>query len=203
MFPSQRQKVNAGKTLALLKAAIERTQGTVSDEVLEAHPTDTRSRLVASAKSVLRHSSGRLHWIVFALMVMRGVMSSATLLSVTSVALNFATGGVGTVILLLLVLAAIQQRNSDLAADVRRVIYTSLVFYLASGLGGFVVSIYIAFRLGPRATNQAMLIANPAIRAFELVDLIGFCTLGLAGLILMWRQQRRSAPPPIELGNSG
>jgi hypothetical protein len=202
MLPSLRQKVNAGKTLVLLKAAIEKTQGAVSAEVFQAHPTDTRSRQVRSANSALRHSSGRLHWIVFALMVMRGVMSSATLLGVTSVPLNFATGGVGTVVLLLLVLAAIQQRNTDLAADVRRVIYASLVFYLASGLGGFVVSIYIAFRLGPRATNQAMIIANPAIRAFELVDLIGFCMLGLAGLILMWRHQRSSAPPPIELGSS-
>jgi len=203
MLPSLRQKAPAGKTLALLKSEIERTQGTVSTDLLQAHPSDARTRRVASPKAALRHCSGRLHWVLFALMVMRGVMSSATLLGATSVPLNFATGGVGTVVLLLLVLAAIQQRNSDLAADVRRVIYASLVFYLASGLGGFVVSIYIAFRLGPRATNQAMLIANPAIRAFELVDLIGFCALGLAGLSMMWRHQRGSAPPPIELGNSG
>jgi hypothetical protein len=203
MLPSLRQKVNAGKTLALLKAQVEKTQGAVNAEALDAHPTDTRSRRVASANSALRHSSGRLHWIVFALMVMRGAMSSATLLGVTSVALNFATGGVGTVVLLLLVLAAIQQRNSDLAGNVRRVVYFALVFYIASGLGGFVVSIYIAFRLGPRAANQAILMANPAIKSFELLDLIGFCLLGLAGLILMWRHQRSSAPPPIELGTSG
>jgi hypothetical protein len=203
ILPSLRQKVNAGKTLGRLKVEIERTQGAVSAEVLEARPADTRSRLVASPKSALRHSSGRLHWIVFALMILRGAMASATVLGVASVSLNFATSGVGMLVLLLLVLAAIQQRNSDLPGNVRRVIYAALVFYIVSGLGGFVVSIYITFRLGTRAANQAMLMANPAIKSFELLDLIGFCTLGVGGLILMWRHQRSSVPPPIEIGNSG
>jgi hypothetical protein len=203
MLRSLRKKVNAAKTLALLKAEIEKTQGTVSAEVLEARPADTRSHRVASSKTVLRHCSGRLHWVVFALMVLRGAMASATLLGVASVSLNFATSGVGMLVLLLLVLAAIQQRNSDLAGNVRRVIYAALVFYIVSGLGGFVVSIYITFRLGTRVANQAMLMANPAIKSFELLDLIGFCTLGVTGLILMWRHQRDNAPPPIEIGNSG
>jgi hypothetical protein len=70
-------------------------------------------------------------------------------------------------------------------------------------VGGFLVGIYIAFRLGPRAANRAAIIANPALRALELLDLIGFFMLGLAGLILMWRHQRGSAPPPIEVGDSG
>jgi hypothetical protein len=203
MLPSLRRKVNAAKTLALLKAEIEKTQGMVSAEVLEARPTDTRARRAVSPKSALRHSSGRLQWIVFGLMVLRGAMASATLLGVASVSLNFATSGVGMLVLLLLVLAAIQQRNSDLAGNVRRVIYAALVFYIVSGLGGFVVSIYITFRLGTRVANQAMLMANPAIKSFELLDLIGFCTLGVTGLILMWRHQRDNAPPPIEIGNSG
>jgi hypothetical protein len=203
VLPSLRQKVNAGKTMALLKTEIEKTQGAVSAEVLQAHPSDTRSRRVASPKTTLRHCSGRLHWAVFALMLVRGAMASASWLGVVSVPINFATGGVGTVVLLLLVLAAIQQRNSDLAGNVRSVIYTALVFYIVSVLGGFVVTIYTAFRLGPRATNQAMLLANPTIRAYELLDLLGFCALGLVGLSLMWRHQRSSAPPPIELGTSG
>jgi len=202
MLPSLRQKVNAAKTLALLKTEIEKTQGAVGSEVLEARPADTRSRRVASPKAGLRHSSGRLHWIVFALMVIRGALSSPPLLGVASVPLNFATSGVGMLVLLFLVLAAVQQRNSDLAGDVRRVIYTALVFDLVSGVGGFLVGINIAFRLGPRATNHATIIANPALRALELLDLIGFCMLGLAGLILMWRHQRGSAPPPIEVGDS-
>ncbi len=106
-------------------------------------------------------------------------------------------------VLLFLVLAAIQQRNSDLAENVRRMIYAALVFDIASGVGAFLVSIYIAFRLGGRATNQAAIMANPAIRTFELVDLVGFCLLGGAGLIVLWRHHRDNAPPAIELGNSG
>ncbi|HLK21031.1 MAG TPA: hypothetical protein VKT81_18905 [Bryobacteraceae bacterium] len=202
MLPSLRKQGTAGKTLAIIKAQIEKAQGAVSAEALEAVPADTRARQVAPPKSALRHCTGRLHWIVFALMVMRGALSSSSLLGVVSVPLNLAAGGLGTVVLLLLVLAAIQQRNSDLAVDVRRVIYASLVFYIASGLAGFVVSIYVAFRLGQQAANRSMLLANPAIRFFELLDLIGFCALGLAGLFFLWRHQRSSAPPSIELGTS-
>ena len=84
MLPSLRRIVNAEKTLVRIKAEIERTQGSVSAEVLEARPADTRSRRVASPKSALRHCSGRLHWIVFALMLVRGAMASATLLGVVS-----------------------------------------------------------------------------------------------------------------------
>jgi hypothetical protein len=47
-----------------------------------------------------------------------------------------------------------------------------------------------------------MIMEDPALKAYGLVDLIGFLLLGCTGLILMWRHQRTvRTPPPIELGN--
>jgi hypothetical protein len=202
LLPSLRRQVDAGKAVPLVKAEIERTQGTVGTEVLEAPASNVRAGRSPVPKPPLRHSSGVIHWIVFVLMLVRGAITFVLLKGVVSMPLNIVASGVGTVILLLLVLAAIQQRNSDLALDVRRLIYVGLAFYLASGLASFVVSIYIVSHLRLRAPNQAMIVGNPLLRAFELIDLIGFSMIGLVGLVFMWlHQQTIRTPPPLGLGN--
>lgn len=208
MLPSLRRRVEAEKTVALLKAEIERTQGSVSAEALEtgladSRPADARPGRVPRLKPAVHHSSGMAHWIAFALMMVRGAISAISLKGVVSIPVGIAATIVGTVILLVLILAAIQQRNSDLALGVRRLVYVTLAFYVASGLVSFAVSIYIALHLGPRATSQAIM-DNPMLKAFGLVDLIGFLALGCTGLILMWRHQRSvRTPPPLDLGNGG
>jgi hypothetical protein len=200
-LPSLRKRVDAGKTVALLKAEIERTQGSVSAEVLEAPPSNARAARLTAPKPALRHSSGKAHWIAFALMLVRGGIGYVSLKGVVSLPWGIASGAVGTVILLSLVLAAIQQRHSDLAVGVRRLVYVTLATYVVSGLVSFAVSIYIVSQLGPRATSQAIM-DNPALRTYELFDLIGFWVLGCTGLILMWRHQRMvRTPPPLDLGN--
>jgi type III secretory pathway component EscS len=137
-------------------------------------------------------------------MIVRGSISAISLKGAASIPLGIAATIVGTAILLLLILAAIQQRNSDLPVGVRRLVYVTLSFYIASGLASFAVSIYIALQLGPRATSQAMIIENPMLKAYGLVDLLGFLALGCTGLILMWRHQHSvRTPPPLDLGNGG
>jgi len=201
-LPSLRRQADAAEAVTQLKTEIERTQGSVSAEVLEASPTDTRAGRPSTPKPALRHCTGQVHWIAFSLMLVRGALSAISLKSVASIPLGIVAAVVGTTILLLLILAAIQQRNSDLALGVRRLVYVTLAFYIASGLTSFAVSIYIAAHLGPRATSQAMIMEDPALKAYGLVDLIGFLLLGCTGLILMWRHQRTvRTPPPIELGN--
>jgi type III secretory pathway component EscS len=159
---------------------------------------------LAKPKPAIRHANGQVHWIAFALMLVRGAISAISLKGAASIPLGIAAAIVGTVILLLLILAAIQQRNSDLAMGVRRLVYVTLAFYVASGLASFAVSSYIALQLGPRATSQTMITDNPMLKAYGLVDLIGFLALGCTGLILMWRHQRSvRTPPPLELGNGG
>lgn len=202
MLPSLRKQSNAAKTLAILKVEIEKTQGAVSADVLEVGPADARSRQPSPQKTV-RHSTGHLHWIVFALMVMRASLELPPLLSVASVPLNFAASGLGTVVLVLLIVAAIQQRNSDLDLNVRRMTHLSLVCYLVDGLAAFIFGIYMAVRIAQRSANRAVFLASPSMKSFELVRLIVFCTLGLAGMFFLWRHQQSSAPPSLEPGING
>jgi hypothetical protein len=204
-LPSLRRRGDAAKTMAMVKAQIERTQGIVNPELLEAYTPAISAGRVVSPQPALRHCGGQVHWMVFALMLVRGVITAISLKGATSsVPLSIVSGVVGSVILLLLVLAAIQQRHSDLALGVRRLVYATLAFYVASGLASFAVSIYIAIRLVPRNANPAMLMNNPAIKAYALVDLVGFCVLGCTGLILMRRHRHAvRTPPPLAMGSGG
>jgi hypothetical protein len=201
LLPSLRRREDAAKAVAFLKVEVERTQGSVSTELLEAPPSNARAVRAAAAKPALRHCSGRAHWVAFGLMLVRGAIGFVSLKGAVSLPWSIASGVVGTIILLSLVLAAIQQRHSDLALGVRRLVYVTLATYVVSGLVSFAVSIYIVSQLGPRATSQAI-IDNPALRTYELFDLIGFWVLGCIGLIFMVRHQRAlRTPPPLELGN--
>ncbi|HEV8038312.1 MAG TPA: hypothetical protein VGP62_05565 [Bryobacteraceae bacterium] len=204
MLPSLRRQSDAGKAVTLLKAEIEKAQGSVSAEVLASGAVDARAARVSAPKPAIRHSSGQVHWIAFSLMLVRGAVGATSIKGFTSIPLGVVATVVGTTILLLLILGAIQQRNSDLPLGVRRLVHVTLAFYIASGLVNFAVSIYIAVHLGPRATSQAMILEDPALKIYGLVDVIGFLALGCVGLILMWRhQQAVHTPPPIELGNGG
>ena len=202
-LPSLWRLRNASKTVALLKTEIERTQGSVSAEAMEVGLPQVRARVsTAPLTPARRHCGGQVHWIAFSLLLVRGVIAAIALRDPTSMPLGVAASAVGAVVLLLLVLAAIQQRNSDMALSVRRVVYMTLAFYLASGLVSFAVSIYIAFQLGPGHANPATIMSYPGVKAYDLIDVIGFFALGFAGLILMWRHHRTvSTPPPLALGN--
>src|ERR1700691_2482432 len=114
-------------------------------------------------------------------MLVRGAIGYVSLKGAVSLPWGIASGAVGTVILLSLVLAAIQQRGSDIALGVRRLVYFTLATYVVSGLVSFAVSIYIVSQLGPKATSQAIM-DSPALRTYELFDLIGFWVLGCTGL---------------------
>ena len=202
---SLRRHRDAAKAVALLKPEIEKAQGRVNPEMLVAHVPDARTTRVSTLQPVLRHCGGQVHWLVFALMLVRGVIGAISWQRFqSSFALNIAASIVSTVILILLVLAAIQQRDSDLALGNRRLVYVTLAWYIASGLAGFAVGIYVAYGTARLRVAGANLIANPAMRAYGVFDLAGYFVLGCTGLILMWRHQRSfHTPPPLALGNGG
>jgi hypothetical protein len=199
-LPSLWRRGNARKAVSMLKAEIERIQGSASAELLATGvPGPNAGRLAVKPPATLRHCGGQIHWIAFALLVARGAIAAITLSGLkASVPLSVAAGIIGAVVLLLLIVAAIQQRHSDLALSVRRLVYVIFASYIASGLVSFTVSIYVAVQLMPVRGNPAMVMNNPLIRLYELIDAVAFVVLGCTGLILMWLHQSAiHAPPPL------
>lgn len=195
----------AEKAVATLKVEIEKVQGIASPEALLADSPAARTSGVARPGQQLRHSNGRMHWIAFTLLLLRGTLAVIPWVRVSSsVPVNAAVGSLGTAALLFLIFAAVQQRRSDMAQSVRRTVYAALAWYVASGVAAVAVSIYIGIQVGLSRVNAVMLTTTPAAKIYELVLLIGYLILGGAGLILMSRHQSAvRTPPPLVLGSGG
>ncbi len=203
-LPSLGRQKQAAIAVARLTAQIEQTQGRASPELLLTPPPERPTR-AATLPTRLRHCGGQVHWIAFSLMLARGATSGISLgLGTSSMPLAIGSGAVGTLLILALIVAAIQQRRSDLALVIRRTIFAALGFYIASGLASVAVSIYIVVRLGPELATPALMMTSSTLKVYGMVDLAGFLVIGCIGLVLMWRRQRAAGtPPPLTLGSSG
>jgi hypothetical protein len=199
----------AQKALLIIRAEIEKVQGSANPEMFHANPplarTDSMHIPTSRLTPPLRHSTGVMHWIAFALLLLRGALAIITLGRMnSSIPFNAVVGAVGTGALLFLIFAAIQQRRSDMTHNVRVAVYAALAWYVASGLAAFAVGIYLGVQLGLNRVNSAVLAGAPAFKVYELVVLIGYLILGCTGLLLMARHQRAvRTPPPLAVGNGG
>ena len=206
-LPSLGRRKQAAIAVARLTAEIEQSQGRASPELLLSPlpPALAPAARVSKLLPPLRHCGGQLHWVAFSLMLLRGAIAIVSLVRLSiSMPMAIVTAVVGTSLLILLILAVIQQRRSDLALGIRRTVVAALVFYVASGLASFAVSIYIVIELGPKVASQTALENSPALQAHAIADLAGFLAIGCIGLVLMWRHRRAAVtPPPLELGSGG
>lgn len=201
-LPSLRHRANAEKTIAILKAEIEKVQGTASAELLLSEvPAPRATAAPAAANPGVRHTRGIAHWILFADMFAWAVVS-ATVLLLRPVPRFVTIFGeiLGIAMLLLIIIAAVQQRRSDLAIAVRRMVYGALAWYIGSAITGFGLGIYLVIQLKP--TTPMLLNNQPLMRAYEFVNAAAYIVLGCTGLILLWRHHSSlSTPPALSPGN--
>lgn len=201
-LPSLRHRGNAEKTVTILKAEIEKVQGVASAELLLSEvPAPRATTAPAAANPEIRHSRGITHWILFADMLASGALSAAeqSLRPIPRV-VSIASGILGIAMLLLIIIAAVQQRRSDLAIGVRRMVYGALGWYVANVVSSIGLGLFLVIRLKPAVPVQ--LTNHPVMKAYELVNATAYIALGCAGLILLWRQHTSlSAPPALAPGN--
>lgn len=197
-LPSLGRLRAAKKTVAILKAEIEKVQGIVSPDAALAEAPAMRAGAAVAPAPRLRHASGRTHWILFALMLVRGAVAAISFgWRAYPGAFGIVEEVLGMTILLVVIFAAVQQRGSDLALGVRRLVYGTLAWYLANGLAAFVIGIYVVTTIKTKSLTPAMFNNLAERRRYELVDVIGYLILGCTGLILMWRHQRTLHTPPL------
>jgi hypothetical protein len=188
---------SAHKTLAILKAEIEKIQGEANREVIEAHQSQVS--IPVGPDPNVRHYSGKVHWAVFVLALVRAAIGAVALaIGTYSLPLGTASGAVGAAVLLAAIVTAFQQHRTDLSQGVRWMVYAMLVWYPLTGLTGFAIQMYAVLSLGPKGSNALALLNHPLVRPYTIVTLIGYFILGCAGLALSWRRQRAAEdPPPI------
>jgi hypothetical protein len=189
------------RAVAMMTSEIEKVQGPLSRETLDAHAPDT---FVSSTNASLQisHSSGVLHRILFALMIAHATMSAILwMIGSNSTPLSIISGMFSAAVLLLAILAAFKQHRSDMAQSVGWVVYSTLAFYVLDMIASFAVSISISLKLvakGVKPGDTQALMNHPAIRILRVADLTWFLVLGCLGLVLLWLHQRSThTPPPL------
>jgi phosphate/sulfate permease len=181
---------------------IEKIQGSLNRETLQAHHTSGAIAASTNVLPTIAHSSGMLHWTLFALMLAHAAMSALMwMVNPASTPLGIITGTIGAAVLLTAILAAFKQHRSDMARNVRWVVYSTFVFYVLDTIASFAVSISVSFKLiskGIKPGDTHALLNHPAFKILRVADISGFLILGCIGLILLWLHQRSNhTPPPL------
>ncbi|HEV2688725.1 MAG TPA: hypothetical protein VGV35_09230, partial [Bryobacteraceae bacterium] len=207
-LPSLR-RLNAARTsIAILQAEIQRAQGEISQETLDAH----RSILGAGPAAVnpeTPHYGGMVHWILFPLALLRGVLAAVVLAArLYAFPMSMLGSALSGGVLLMALIAAVKQHKTDLARGVRRLVYAVLAWYALSAVATLGVSIYIGIVLGTAGSRPSVdpnvVLEHPAMRYLQLANVGALFLIGCAGLILLWQHQSATrTPPPLAPENEG
>jgi hypothetical protein len=151
----------------------------------------------AEAK-LIRHERGTFHAILFGLLIWNAVIDTLDLFNRSSVLV--ATGAVTLgCILIVLILAAIRQRNSDMNVSLKRTVWFTLALIIASTLGSYANSIFFALlnpgiMLNQWSLIQAMLNSRPLESTFSTIlhifSIAGCLLIGITGMILLAHHRR-------------
>jgi hypothetical protein len=189
------------KAIALVIAEIEKIQGPLSRETLDAHAPGS---LVTSPSAPLpaSHYGGQLHWALFGLMLFHASMSAVIWITASySTPIGIISGAASAATLLLAILAAFKQHRSDMARGVRWVVITTLVLYPLDTIAGVAVSMYLGIQLASKGLNPGntqALVNHPAFKIVRVADLTWFLVLGCIGLVLLSLHKRSThTPPPL------
>lgn len=200
-LPSMRHLRAARKAVAMVRLEIEKVQGALSREALDAHPASgVIGATLPNASLPISHYGGQFHWMLFGSMLFHAAMSAVTLImGFYSTPVSIIAGASSAAALLFAVLAAFKQHRSDMARGVRWVVYNTLVLYALDTIASFAVSIYVSLQLAAtnkKAPDAQAILNHPAFKSFRVFDVTWFLVLGCIGLILMSLHRRSTATPP-------
>jgi hypothetical protein len=208
-LPSLRRINAAHRSVAMLKAEIQRVQGELSPETLDTQRASIGPSAAAAVKPDIPHYDGLVHWILFGLVLVRGVIAAIVVAGrLYGWQLSMFAGALSAGVLLMALIAAVKQYKTDLARGVRRLVYAVLGWYALSTVASLAVSIYIGILFGskgPRTPiDTSAVLEHPAMRYLQFSNVAALLLIGCAGLILLWLHQGATGtPPPLAPENEG
>ena len=205
-LPSLRRLRAARKAIPAMIAEIEKAQGTLSRETLEAHPASGGAPLnFTNAPLTISHYGGQLHWLLFGLMLVDAALRGIVWTTRSS-QLGVIAGSIGAAALLLAILAAFKQRRSDIPPGIRRVVYITLAMFPLNGIASVAVTMYLAVQLaaqGQKTPDTTAILLHPVYKIVVAADATWLVVLGCLGLVLMMLRKRSThAPPPLVISEN-
>jgi hypothetical protein len=184
-----------------LRSLIEQRQGLINLETVDRqmvqstgkHPLQTRPDGNKQIHTEPKHEKGRVHLLLFALLIFEGLIAAAGFLF-SHVALTL----LGSVIIMLLgicvVLALVKQHESNLKQALRTLTWAALGYVCFSFAFGYIISLGLAFKHPEILRNQWELFKlfssatpweSPLMMTAAIIDLSGAVLIGIPGLFLL------------------
>ena len=196
---------------------IQQAQGTVSREDLNQMPQQPEARRASpggrqpgsSPVTAAKHENGRAHMILFALLLIDGVLVASEFF-ISHVVPTILSSVAGLGLGIFVIIALVRQHNSDLPGSLRTITWTSLGFIGLSFVVGYIVVMAFVFKKPAIAYNQweilkAMASLSPWDSPFKLsyniFALCGAFFLGIPGLIIQQRFESRAKKPATFAAN--
>jgi hypothetical protein len=144
-----------------LRSIIERRQGRIDPNIFDkqsiSSSTQGTNRPPGGAKqrslSAQSHEHGRAHFFLFALLVADGLIVAASFM-LTHVALTLIGSAVTMLLGICVVVALVQQHESNLKRPLRSLTWAALGYVCFSFIAGYIISVGIAFRHPEILRNQ-------------------------------------------------
>jgi len=206
-LPSLNRLRVARRVIGALRVVIEKTQGVLgpdevkaseSEEVVHPSPSVQRFQKPRNRKQEVRHYDGAIHMIVFALILADGLLTGILVFRHTAI-----MSGVSSVLTLLwsilIVIALVRQRETDIPGSVRTMTWVSLGFLCLSYFLGYILMIttMVANRQQEFTTQwdfyRAMLNLSPQDFPFRMAVYLfsAACSIALGALGLIRVKKHR------------
>lgn len=215
---------NTFKAMDRLRHDIHRVQGTLTREDLETIAArrlhnkvpEARFQTLGSQTLSRKHEKGRAHLILFAVLLIDGVLVALGFL-LTHVALTILSAVTGICMGIFVTIALVRQYDSDMTGSLRAITWCSLGFIAIMFVAGYAFSVALALKNPGIVYNQwevFKLIStlspweNSLKLGFDIFTICGTFIIGVTGLIMLKRSRSRIKkirdvrtvtihPPPI------
>ncbi len=203
---------NTKKSMDRLKIVIEKTQGKLSPEVFKENvlkqPMDSGLRgttaVYTPAKREPRHETGKIHALLFALLIIDAFFIIPTFF-LTHVSFTIFSTIISLAVIITVIIALVKQAGSTIPGAIQKMTWTSMVFICISLILGYGFSLTMAFENMEVAYNQWELfkrvskispLDNTFMMGLHIYSLCGSFLIGIPGLVLLkhyWRNKRRAS----------
>ncbi len=194
-----------------LRSIIETHQGRIHPETLARQTAQASVRrkegpptsIARQAPPAQKHESGRVHLLLFALLILDGLIVAAGFM-LTHVGLTL----VGTAVMMMLgicvVVALVKQHGSNLKRPLRTMTWAALGYVCFSFVSGYIISMGLAFKHPEIVRNQWELIKlfssttpwnSPFMMTVNVIALCGAAAIGIPGLFMLKNPQQTSPQP--------
>ena len=198
-----------------LRSLIEQRQGRINPQAVN-HPSaqpagkpmpQTRPGANKKFRREPRHERGRVHLLLFALLILEGLIACAGF-RFNHAALTLMGSAIMMSLGVCVVLALVKQHESNLKQALRALTWAALGYVCFSFVTAYIISVGLAFKHPEILRNQWELFKlfssttpweSPLMMTASIVDLSGAAFIGIPGLFLLKNPHpaipRPSAPP--------